>query len=195
MAKVQTVPVKAGLTKYTVLFINGGVQLALGTAAHYFGLERVLRSALPTALGGNTLLLGGAALFGLANSLAQGAQIEAREQLGVPHPIVYPCESDVSDKKARIKFIATCRALENTHEWALPLFVNAVACALWADAPLVAGVGTSLFAAARLFYVLGYATGDPNARLPGFFVSLLAYHLVMGWTLSHLVLAVAGVKF
>mmetsp|Transcript_74132 Transcript_74132/g.103057 ORF Transcript_74132/g.103057 Transcript_74132/m.103057 type:complete len:195 (-) Transcript_74132:102-686(-) len=159
------------------------VSLGLGFAAQHYHLEELL---MEHVFQGSTVRAE-ATVVGVVVSccyLAQylaGAVAYARSNYGVPLPYMYP---DTGNKEAQISkpaaYMAVVRGHENYMEF-LPSLLAIVLCtALFIGEPATASVLGLVWVIARLLYAIGYASGNVNGRVPGFFLSLLAFFTLVG---------------
>ena len=93
-------------------------------------------------------------------------------------------DPDTGNKEAQISkpaaYMAVVRGHENYMEF-LPSLLAIVLCtALFIGEPATASVLGLVWVIARLLYAIGYASGNVNGRVPGFFLSLLAFFTLVG---------------
>jgi glutathione S-transferase len=98
----------------------------------------------------------------------------ARRKYDVPYPQMYV--GDSTTERGRV-FDCTQRAHQNTLETA-PSQMMMIAL-LGIAHPTAAAAAQFLWVAGRVLYSQGYATGDPQARLPGVAISGLVYVLTI----------------
>merc|ERR1712223_1071404 len=97
-----------------------------------------------------------------------------RKELGIQYPEMY------SDKHP----IFNCyqRAHQNTLE-TVPFYLALVLIA-GLQHPLIAAVFGGVYLCARIIYSLGYYTGNPKSRIPGFILYLLSLTTLFGCSVS-----------
>ncbi|KAI9428905.1 hypothetical protein H4582DRAFT_837378 [Lactarius indigo] len=92
--------------------------------------------------------------------------VQAREKAGIKYPQLYAekAEQEASED-ARI-FNCVQRAHQNTLENVPPMVLSTLVSAI--RYPTLAAVGCGIWSFARIFYTIGYSTGEPSERSRGF---------------------------
>eukprot|EP01013_Petalomonas_cantuscygni_P002599 TRINITY_DN12697_c0_g1_i1.p1 TRINITY_DN12697_c0_g1~~TRINITY_DN12697_c0_g1_i1.p1 ORF type:complete len:202 (-),score=19.87 TRINITY_DN12697_c0_g1_i1:129-704(-) len=167
----EAVPVRIPGARYKLVAAHVLAALLFGLPWFLLDMDSKLSSLIP-ANKVPTALAAAAVTVWFTNSILSALVIEARTRHHVGHPLVYPSREDVKDEKSRISFICAVRAHENFLEFLPPFFV-VVAALYLIGLQRSSAVFLGSFAAARVIYGLGYASGDPKRRLLGFVLSFI----------------------
>merc|ERR1711935_121650 len=117
------------------------------------------------------LAASGAFLLNLWQMMKIGGK---RKELGIMYPQMY------SDKHP--VFNCYQRAHQNTLEFT-PFYLALVILGGLRHPTFAAGAG-GIYLVARIIYSLGYYTGNPKSRIPGFILNLLALTALLGCSVS-----------
>lgn len=92
-----------------------------------------------------------------------------RKKFQIKYPTMYACvgEGNIKDEKALAEYNCTQRGHQNTLE-GTPTFLTLLFLASLSF-PTFAAMAGSIYSASRIFYFLGYRTGDPKKRARGNF--------------------------
>lgn len=159
------------------------VSLGLGFAAQHYHLEDILMEHVfqgSSARAEASVVGAVVASCYMAQYLA-GAVARARSTYGLPLPYMYP---DTGNKEGEISnpaaFMAVVRGHENFMEFLPGLLAIVLCTAVFIGEPATAGVLGLVWVLSRYFYAIGYASGNVKGRVPGFFISLLAFFTLLG---------------
>ncbi|KAG2154628.1 hypothetical protein DEU56DRAFT_769474 [Suillus clintonianus] len=95
-----------------------------------------------------------------------------RKRAGIEYPQLYAEKAEVKDSNAALRFNCVQRAHQNTLESAPLVFVSTVVAGL--KYPALAAAMCVAYSFARIFYTVGYKSGQPKRRLYGYYVSSLS---------------------
>ncbi|KAH9858363.1 membrane-associated proteins in eicosanoid and glutathione metabolism [Lenzites betulinus] len=90
----------------------------------------------------------------------------ARKRAGIAYPQVYAEQAEAAAKKEAQVFNCTQRAHQNTLE-SIPIVVSSTLIA-GLQYPVAAATMCGVYVVSRIFYTIGYSTGDPVKRNAGY---------------------------
>lgn len=96
----------------------------------------------------------------------------ARKRAGIAYPQMYAEQTECKSNPAALQFNCTQRAHQNTLESAPVFVLGTIVTGL--KYPVVAAALGSGFIVGRVIYTLGYKTGNPDKRAPGFLIGNLS---------------------
>ncbi|KAA1068434.1 hypothetical protein PGT21_025152 [Puccinia graminis f. sp. tritici] len=133
--------------------------------------------SFPQDYGYVTLAAASTGFLGLFQTMAVG---RARKAAKVPYPISYVSHEEALGDPAKMKFNCAQRAHANTLE-SLPFFLFSLLFTGLRHPRFSASCG-ALWVVGRVFYTLGYNTGDPAKRSRGVFHNFGTLGLLLGST-------------
>ncbi|KAH9818680.1 hypothetical protein DFH28DRAFT_888036 [Melampsora americana] len=105
---------------------------------------------------------------------------KARKAAQIPYPAPYATNEEAKVNPAAMKFNCAQRAHANTLE-SLPFFLFSLLFTGLRYPRFAAGCGAT-WVIGRLFYTIGYATGDPSKRIRGIFHNFGYFGLILSST-------------
>ncbi|KAH9081548.1 hypothetical protein EDB83DRAFT_555043 [Lactarius deliciosus] len=96
--------------------------------------------------------------------------VQARERAGIHYPQLYAEKAEQMASMDAMLFNCVQRAHQNTLENVPPMVLSTLISAI--RYPKLAAVGCGIWSLSRVFYTLGYSTGEINERYPGFISSI-----------------------
>ncbi|KAH9163212.1 hypothetical protein EDB89DRAFT_579137 [Lactarius sanguifluus] len=93
--------------------------------------------------------------------------VQAREKAGIPYPQLY---AEKAEQMASMDAMLFNWAHQNTLENVPPMVLSTLISAI--RYPKLAAIGCGIWSLSRVFYTLGYSTGEINERYPGFISSI-----------------------
>ncbi|KAH9044362.1 hypothetical protein EDB85DRAFT_449458 [Lactarius pseudohatsudake] len=92
--------------------------------------------------------------------------VQAREKAGIPYPQLYAEKAEQIASMDAMIFNCIQRAHQNTLENVPPMVLSTLVSAI--RYPKLAAIGCGIWSLARVFYTMGYSTGEPSERSRGF---------------------------